>query len=113
MLILGKIEFPSEDAEFSEATLNVTVQDTQEADARARVLCKQVVGNVSRIRGSSEALPFALECEGVRKSPFVTVSVLVDLDGDGCISRGDYINTESYPVQFSPHEMHIRIQRVK
>jgi hypothetical protein len=113
LLILGKIEFPSEDDAFSDATLNVTVQDTQEADARARILCKQVVGNVTRVRGSSEALRFAVECDSVRKSPFVTVSVLVDLDGDGCISRGDYINTESYPVQFSPHEMHIRIQRVR
>lgn len=88
------------------------VQYTQEADTPARVLAKQVRGNISRPRGSREPLRFALECEDIRESPFVTLSVLVDLDGDGRISRGDYINTESYPVQFSPHKMQVRVRRV-
>ena len=110
---MGEVEFPSQNDAFSDATLIVTVQDTQEADAPARVLCKQDFRNISRLRDSSDSLRFAFECEDIPKNPFVIVNVLVDLDGDGCVSRGDYINTEFCPVQFSPNEMRIRVRRVR
>jgi len=113
LLIVGEIEFPSDNDAFSDATLNVTIQDVREADAPSQVLCKEVRRNVSRVQGGGESLRFAIECEGIPENLFVTVNVLVDLDGDGRISKGDYVNTESYPVQFFPREMRIRVQRVK
>lgn len=109
---MGEINFPSENDTFSNATLTVTIQDTSEADAPARILAKQICGNISRPHGSREPLPFVLECEDIRESPFVTLTVLVDLDGDGRISSGDYISMESYPVHFSPHKMQIQVRRV-
>jgi uncharacterized lipoprotein YbaY len=113
LLIQGEIEFPSEDETFSNAALTVTLQDTREADAPALVLKKQVTKRISRTAGSSEPLRFTLQCEDCPDSRFVTVSVLLDLDGDGCVSRGDYINVESYPVEPSPRKMRIRVHRVK
>ena len=113
MLIVGEIEFPPEHGAFSDATVNITVQDTRQADAASIVLCKQVVRNIKRSSDSAEPLRFAVECEELPESPFITVSVLVDVDGDGRISRGDYVNMESYPAEFSPREMRIRVREVK
>jgi len=111
--IVGEIEFPPEHGAFSNATVNIVVQDTRLADAPSTVLYKRVVRNIGRFRNSAKPLRFAFECEDLPESPFVTMSVLVDIDGDGRISPGDYINMESCPVRFSPHEMRIRVREVK
>jgi hypothetical protein len=41
--------------------------------------------------------------------------VLVDLDGDGKISKGDYISMQSYPVLTfgSPSEVTIEVKQVE
>lgn len=111
--IVGEIEFPPEHGGFSGATVNITVLDTRQADAPSTVLCKQVVRNIKRSRDSAEPLRFSVDCEDLPGSPFITVSVLVDVDGDGSISRGDYINMESCPAESFPREMRIRVREVK
>ena len=60
------------------------------------------------------ALPFALRGRLPDERGDYTVRVLVDLDGDGLVSRGDFVNVESYPVltRGHPREVTVKVERV-
>ena len=59
-------------------------------------------------------IPFTLKVVEVDARATYTIRVLVDRDGDGRISRGDYISMASYPVLTRGHqpEVTVRARRV-
>ena len=67
------------------------------ADAPSRVLAEQVLTGLS-VGEARAGLPFRLEAPAGDPGVAYALSVHADLDGDGAISHGDYINYESYPV---------------
>ncbi len=113
-LLSGRVVFEDSAESFGGATLRVFLQDTSLADADAVNVAEQVTENVSYDAGARTALPFELHGEPPDESAHYTVRVHVDLDGDGRVSRGDFINTESYPVltRGRPREVTVKVERV-
>jgi uncharacterized lipoprotein YbaY len=80
------------------------------ADASSAVVAEQVIDHP----GKDEKVAFRLEPDSIDERDTYTVSVLVDIDGDGKISKGDYITMQSNPVLTygSPSEVTIEVKQV-
>jgi uncharacterized lipoprotein YbaY len=113
-LVSGEIVFAERPQLPPEATAYVQLLDTSAADAPSSKVAEQVLKNIAEKANQGEAIPFAIEgtIEGERVS--YTISVHVDLDGDGRISQGDFINMQSYPVlTFGfPNHVSVEVRRI-
>ncbi len=113
--LLVSVEITFEDAEsFSGATVYVRLEDVSRADMPAQVVAEQVLRDVSLRPDRPAKLMINLRGKAVDEQARFAVRVHADLDGDGQISRGDYISMESYPVLTfgNPHEAIVRVHRV-
>jgi hypothetical protein len=101
--IAGTIEFQDVAEPAMGVTVRVRVQDTVRADAKARTVAEQVIPNVTIVTGAP-ALPFRVE--GVPEDPNAqyTVRVHADVDGDGRVSKGDFISMQSFPAKTGGEE---------
>ena len=90
----GEIVFDDDVPSLTNATLHIYIEDTTLADASARVVLHKVI---DRLQGDRAAFTIY----GTLPDPRADYSLraLVDVDGDGQIGHGDYVNTISYPVQ--------------
>ena len=82
----------------SNAKAYVQLLDVGAADASSRVIAEQVLTDISQKASSGQSIPFVLYGAIPDERGSYTISVHVDVDGDGKISRGDYITMQSYPV---------------
>jgi len=114
VLLRGQIVFDESTPSFTGATLYVYLQDTSLADADAVNVAQQVTRGVSYDERARNAVPFVVGGVVPDERAHYTVMVLVDLDGDGRVSHGDFINVESYPVLTwgRAREVSIRVERV-
>jgi len=112
-VVEGEIRFPP-DAAFVGATVHVRLQDVTLADGPARTVAEQTIPNVSHPGTSGGTVAFALRGQGLDMRARYVVRVHVDVDGDGRVSRDDYISTESYPVLTFGHRNRVilRVRRV-
>jgi hypothetical protein len=104
--IRGQIVFEG-DAPFLETgRVHVFLEDTTYADASAIIVRHDVL--------AAGALVFEMTGLTVEPQRVYTIRVLVDLDGDGRVSRGDFITTESYPVltRGRPAEVTVVVRRI-
>jgi uncharacterized lipoprotein YbaY len=94
-------------------TIYVRVQDTIHADAIARTVAEQVLRDVDIIPG---APPIPFNADGIPRNPHAryVVRVHADIDGDGRVSQGDYVSTQSYPVEIGEKRplLNILVRRV-
>ena len=113
LLVRGSILFPPDLRPFRDATVRVRLEDVSRADAPATLIQEHVQENVSLETGPAR---LAFELHGSLPDPRAeyAVRVHVDLDGDGQITREDYISTSHYPVPASggPTSMDITVRRV-
>ena len=93
---------------FQGATVRVRVEDTSLADAPARLVGEQIFEKAC----STSLLFFSIGVEPFDEKARYTVRVHIDVDNDGCVSKGDYVSTESYPVLTGGHGDHVDV-RVK
>lgn len=98
--VSGMIEFQDVREPALNVTVYVRVQETSRADARASTVAEQVLRGVNIVPGPSP-IPFAVH--GIPQNPRAryVVRVHADVDGDGVVSRGDYVSMQSYPVETS------------
>lgn len=113
-LLRGEVVFDALTPAFAGATLFVTLRDTTELDIPSAVVASEIVRDVSYDPAAGHGLDFTLRGSIPDDKAVYTLEVLVDLDGDGRIGRGDYINKESYPVLTHGrlHEVCVRVARV-
>jgi hypothetical protein len=90
------VTFPKGCRGFADARIYVRAEDITMADRAAETLAEQVLENVTY---NGEAVAFELTLERWPERRDVTISALVDVDGDGEISRGDYMNKVSCPAR--------------
>lgn len=76
----------------------LSLVDITLSDAPAKTVIKKSVSNVAYDVEKDTALTFELDGSISDQQATYAVEVLVDLDKDGKISQGDYINMQSYPV---------------
>ena len=114
-MLHGQIVFEDDAQAFSGATLNVTLEDVTYADSNAITVERFVKPEVSYDPAAREPLAFEMSAEVPDRNALYSVRVHIDLEGDGKISRGDYVNTQSYHVitRGHPSEVSVRVSRVK
>jgi uncharacterized lipoprotein YbaY len=113
-LINGEIVFVERPDLPPDATAYVRLLDTSAADAPSSKVAEQVLTDIAKKANRGEAIPFAINVEIENERASYTISVHVDLAGDGEISPGDFINMQSYPVlTFGfPNRVSVQVQRI-
>lgn len=96
--VSGTIEFRDVREPARDVTVHVRVQDTSAADARAVTVAEQVIRGVN-IEPASPRIPFMVEGVPQNTPGRLIVRVHADVDGNGTVSRGDYVSTQSHPVE--------------
>lgn len=114
-MLHGQIVFGDDAQAFSGATLYVMVEDVTYADSEAVIVGRLVETDVSYDPATREPLTFEVSGEVPDSNALYSVRAHIDLEGDGKISHGDYVNTQSYPVitRGHPSEVSVRVSRVK
>ena len=114
-VVKGEIVFATKPDLPASAKAYVRLLDTSLADAPSPVVAEQVIEHVARSLSKGEKVAFVLEPNSIDERDTYYVSVLVDLDGDGKISKGDYISMQSYPVLTfgHPSEVTIEVKKVE
>jgi uncharacterized lipoprotein YbaY len=113
-LLRGEIIFDEKAKSFDGATLYLSLDDTTLEDAPAQPIIRHIIRDVSYNADSRKSLTFELRGQVPNERAKLTLNVLVDLDGDGKMSRGDYINMESYPVvtRGNPNVIAVRVKQI-
>jgi uncharacterized lipoprotein YbaY len=110
-VVRGAITFEEGAPAFRSATLYIRLEDVTEADASSRLVAQEIRRGVS---GPPREIPFEIKTAGIDERASYNVSVLVDLDGDGRPSRGDFTSVQSYPVltHSHPSEVLVHVRRL-
>jgi len=91
------------------ATVYVRLLDTSRADAPAVTLSTLTLKEVALDVMEQDGVNFAMDITGVDAHAYYIVSVLVDLNGDGQSSRGDYLSMQAYPVLTHGHGNQVEV----
>lgn len=110
-LLQGEVVFDEDTSSFKDATLYVYLLNPVEDDDAVIVqqLAQEGVAYDAR---DKNRLPFVFYGKVPDERAHYLVSALVDLDGDGKASYGDYINKENYPVltRGYPNKVSVRVK---
>ena len=112
--LTGEITFAKTGTSFSGATVYIRLEDVSQADAASKIVAEQIVEDISHQQGGEEKVQVSLQSQIDERASYI-VSVHIDVDGDGQISQGDYINMSSYPVLTFGHsnQISVCVQQVK
>jgi len=109
--VIGRILFGDDASPFSGATAHVFVEDTTYVDAPSVTLGSWRREGVA-YPADAPGVPFEIAVEpDPLEGRRCTLRVLVDLDGDGSVGRGDYLNIESIPVGRGGEAINVRVKR--
>ncbi len=96
--VTGEVLLPAGSAVSARAVVHVHLLDTSLADAPSTVIASQVIDGIAGKIGRGEALRFELHSPIQNRRASYSVSVHVDMDADGEVGPGDFINAETYPA---------------
>ena len=113
LLLTGAIVIPEKESLPGNAVAYVHLLDTSLADAPSTIVSEQVIENVARAIDQNRRIQFTLYGQIEDLKANYSVSVHIDLDNDGRISLGDYVNVQSYPVITYGYPKHIEVKTVK
>ncbi|MGB3756300.1 MAG: YbaY family lipoprotein [Rivularia sp. (in: cyanobacteria)] len=113
-LVKGEVIFSQELSSFSEATVNIYLEDVTFIDAPSFCISKQVIVDINHQKGTINRVEFALNGKYDENSRYI-ITAHVSINGSEEIQRGDYMTMESYPVlTFGyPNQVSIYVKEVK
>jgi len=113
-VVRGEITFDEGAPAFVDATAHVQLEDVSTIDAPSLVVAEQVLPNTRRPPPDGR-IEFVIKVWNVDERASYNVRALIDLDGDGKTSRGDFVTMQSYPVltRSHPTEVSIRVRQVR
>jgi len=95
----GRVLFEPATPGFEGADLRLQLEDVSRADAASRVVARLIVPGVSRSEGADNPIEFALRTDAVlQKTASYVMRAHVDVDRSGGVNRGDFVSTQSYPI---------------
>lgn len=114
-LVTGKITFEEGAPSFTGATVYVRLENITVADAASEVIGDYVERDVAFDPKTDRDLSFAIAGEAANPRDSYSVRVHIDVDGDGEVSVGDFISTQTYPViTFGhPRQISVLVRQVK
>lgn len=114
-LVKGKITFEEAAASFTGGTMYVRLERITAADIASEAVADYVEKNVAFDPKTSSDLSFAIAGNLPDPRASYAVRAHIDIDGDGAVSKGDFISMQSYPVITfgQPREVSILVRQVK
>lgn len=114
-LVKGKITFEDGAPPFTGATMYVRLERITAADIASEVVADYVQRDVAFDPKTPSVLSFAIACNPPDPRDSYAVRVHIDIDGDGEVSKGDFVSMQSYPVITFGHptEVSILVRQVK
>jgi uncharacterized lipoprotein YbaY len=116
-MVCGNIVFsPQPDPGiFDQMVIYIYLEDTSYADAPAQVITSVTIDHISQESRGNARVPFAIRSMPPEGKGRYSLRVHADVDGDGKVSRGDYITKTSYPVRIrgSPQRLEVRVDVVE
>lgn len=114
-VVRGRIHFDPATRLPPAATAYVRILDTTECDAPSTVLGEQVIRDIGSQLQQGLPLRFGVEAVAFNANASLRLNVLVDVDGDGQVGRGDFITMQSYPVLTYgyPDEVDVVVRQVQ
>jgi hypothetical protein len=114
-LVKGEITFEEVAPPFTGATMYVLLENITVADIASEVVADYIERDVAFDPKTAKVLSFAIAGKAPDPRASYAVRVHIDIDGDGEVSRGDFISMQSYPViTFGhPSEVSILVRQVK
>lgn len=114
-LVTGEILFPAHSVLPNNALAYVHLLDTSLADAPSIIIAEEVIEDIAGKAARGERIRFAIYGEIQNQRASYSVSVHIDVDRDGRVGAGDYINMQNYPViTFGyPNHIEVKVVRVK
>jgi uncharacterized lipoprotein YbaY len=113
-LVIGEVTFEEDAPPFTDATMYVYLENITVADIAAEVVDDYVEQGVA-YDPNTTTLSFAMAGKALDPRASYSVRVHIDIDGDGKVSQGDFISTQSYPViTFGhPRKVSILVRQIK
>jgi uncharacterized lipoprotein YbaY len=107
---------PGQERPSADSVVHIEVRDTALADAPSRV----VATTDTAVTGDGQLVALAdldLEPAGIPAGARLSVRVHCDVAGDGHVAPGDWVTTQSYPVDLSApvegdRELEVLVRRV-
>ena len=114
-LVEGRITFEKVAPPVTGATMYVRLERITAADIASEAVAEYVERDVALDPKTSSDLSFAIAGNLPDPRASYAVRVHIDIDGDGEVSKGDFISMQSYPViTFGhPREVSILVRQVK
>ena len=97
-LLKSNLIFPQSTRIFPQAVGYIRLEEVSRADTPSNIISEQVIRKISDKIRTENRLEVNLYGPNLNRRLNYAVNVHIDSDGNGQINRGDYINTESYPV---------------
>ena len=98
IFVTGTIRLKAINKPFTNGILHVTLSDSSKMDVAAQIVAKQTIHFISSAILKAAPLPFSFQLKEVDPRASYTVSVHIDVNSSGEISKGDYLTIQSYPV---------------
>lgn len=111
-MFTGTISFEGQNISFSNATAYVTIKDANIADNTSGVIAEQTIQGLSITQGTNSTFRYAVPTSKLEQGKEYSLSVHIDVDGDGNISQADYITIQRYPLVSGLKTLDAVVQKV-
>jgi uncharacterized lipoprotein YbaY len=108
-IINGEIKFEDHASSFTNATMQVYLENVSVADASSEVVGFYEQKNVNFPNNQSRTLSFEIAGRHLDEREHYAIRVHIDIDGDGSVSKGDFISMQSYPVATFGHPRQLSV----
>ncbi len=112
--IQGMIIFDGEVESFSNATTYLKVEDVSLQDVSSIVVAEDIITSVSLNADDVQPVQYFINFPQLEERMTYSLSVHVDVDGDGNLSNGDYYSTWHNPVptEAGAHELDVHVEMI-
>jgi uncharacterized lipoprotein YbaY len=114
--VSGRIFLPRHLRWTAGTQLLVRLSDVSYEDGPAPLLAEAKIRTLRPTELAAGSVPFSLECPDPAPGRSYAVRVHLDFDGNGAVSRGDFVSTQRFPVAESDaaaSPLRIRLERVE
>lgn len=111
-MLTGTVSFEEQNISFSNATAYVTIEDVSIADAPPRVVAEQTISDLSITNGTNSTFQYSVATTKLEDGKEYSLSVHIDVDGDGNVSQADHITAQRYPLTLNSKILDAVVQKV-
>ncbi|KXS41723.1 MAG: hypothetical protein AWU59_1975 [Methanolobus sp. T82-4] len=110
----GMIIFDEPVESFSNAIVYLEAEDISLQDVESTLIAEETIDDISLDADDPESVPYMISYPDLDERMSYSLSVHVDVDGDGTLSSGDYYSPWNNPVPTEPgtHELDVHVELI-